>query len=152
MESERKNQAGFSLIEIIITLTVLSIAVVGVLSVFTTGLQGSADPLIIDQATQLAQEKMDIIIGDRQNSARGFTWVAAADYSTNALKYPPENPVTGFTNFNRSVTIVCVDAGNLNNNNGQPFPCASSGYAHIDVTVTNTAIGSVKVQGLVANY
>ncbi len=156
MRSERTKatggSGGFTLIEIIITLVVLSIAAVGVLSVFTAGVKGSANPLIIDQATQLAQEKMDTIMGDRMNSTRGFAWIAAADYNTNALKYVPENPVSGFANFNRSVTIFCVDAGTLNTNNGQPFPCISSGYAHITVTVTNTAINSVSLDTLVTNY
>lgn len=147
-----KNQAGFTLIETIITLIVLSIAAVGVLSVFTAGIKGSANPLIINQAVSLAQEKMDIIIGDRQNPARGYAWIAAADYNTNPLKYMPENPVPGFANFNRSVTIFCVDAGTLNTDNGQPFPCVSSGYAHVTVTVTHALIGDVALDTLVTNY
>ena len=136
---------GFTLIETIITLVVLSIAAVGVLSVFTTGMKGSANPLIIGQATQLAQEKMDIIIGDRMNSARGFAWITAA-----VSPYGVENPVTGFSDFNRSVNILCVTSADLNTATGGP-PCAS-GYAHVAVTVTNTIIGSVIVDGLVTNY
>lgn len=146
------NSKGFTLIETIITLVVLSIAAVGVLSVFTTGIKGSADPLILSQAISLAQEKMDIIIGDRQNPARGYAWIAAADYNTNPLKYMPENPVPGFANFNRSVTIFCVDAGTLNTNNGQPFPCISSGYVRITVAVANALIGNVALDTLVTNY
>jgi len=150
--SRKSGANGFTLIETIITLVVLSIAAIGVLSVFTTGMKGSANPLILNQAVSLAQEKMDIIIGDRQNPARGYAWIAAADYNTNALKYMPENPVPGFANFNRSVTIFCVDPGTLNTNNGQPFPCVSSGYAHITLTVTNAAINSVSVDTIVTNY
>lgn len=149
----RKDQAGFTLIETIITLVVLSLAAVGVLSVFTIGMKGSANPLILNQAVSLAQEKMDTIIGDRMNPARGYSWIVAADYNTNALKYMPENPVPGFTAFNRSVTICCVSAANLNYNP----PCASSppcasGYAHITVTVTYAAINSVSVDAIVTNY
>ncbi len=148
------NSKGFTLIETIITLVVLSIAAVGVLSVFTTGIKGSANPLILNQAISLAQEKMDIIIGDRENPARGYAWIAAADYNTNPLKYMPENPVPGFANYNRSVTIFCVDAGTgtLNFNNGQPFPCVSSGYVHVTVTVASALIGNVTLDTLVTNY
>lgn len=67
--------SGFTLIEIIITLVVLSIAAVGVLSVFTAGMSGSADPLILNQALSLAQEQMDMAIGLRR--VQGFAAVTA---------------------------------------------------------------------------
>jgi len=144
-QSEIRNPKsnGFSLIEIIITLVVLSIAMVGVFTVFSIGMQVSANPQLIDQATQLAQEKMDTVMGDRMNSARGFNYIIPGNYSA-------ENPVTGFAAFNRSVNIFCVTAIDLNTNAGAP-PCAS-GYTHVTVTVSNAAIGSVTVQGLVTNY
>jgi prepilin-type N-terminal cleavage/methylation domain-containing protein len=136
---------GFTLIETIITLVVLSIAMIGVLSVFTVGISKSANPVITDQAIQLAQEKMDIIMGDRLNSARGYGWITAA-----VNPYTAENPVTGFAGFSRSVNIYCVTAANLQTNAGAP-PCAS-GYAHITVTVTNAAIGSVTADTVITNY
>src|SRR5574341_1135533 len=89
-ELRNEKQRGFSLIEIIITLVVLSIAAVGVLSVFSSTQMGSADPLLLNQAVQLAQERMDVIVGDRKNSTRGFAWVVAADYNTNPLKFLPK--------------------------------------------------------------
>jgi len=143
--SRGSGEGGFSLIEIIITLVVLSIAAVGVLSVFTTGTKGSVDPLILNQVTSLAQEKVDIIMGDRANPARGYAWITAA-----VNPYGAENPVTGFSAFNRSVNIFCVTSADLTTSTGAP-PCAS-GYAHITVTVTNTTIGSVAVDGLVTDY
>jgi prepilin-type N-terminal cleavage/methylation domain-containing protein len=138
---QESGEDGFSLIEIIITLMVLSIAAVGVLSVFTAGMKGSADPALLSQAVQLAQEKMDSIIGDRRNPARGFNFIIPANY-------PPDVPLTG---FNRNVTIFCVNAGTLNNDNLAPPPCAS-GYTHVTVTVTNSVIGGVTAETLVANY
>jgi prepilin-type N-terminal cleavage/methylation domain-containing protein len=141
---------GFTLIETIITLVILSIAAVGVLSVFTVGIKGSANPLIINQAIALAQEKIETIIGDRENSARGFAWVAAADYNTNPLKYTPENPVAGFANYSRAVTISCVTQANVNTPTGNP-PCAS-GYARVTVTVTNATLGNVSADTLLTNY
>jgi prepilin-type N-terminal cleavage/methylation domain-containing protein len=149
VRSQESGERGFSLIEIIITLVVLSIAAVGVLSVFSVGMKGSADPLLTNQAVQLAQEKMDTIMGDRSNSARGFGWIAAA-----ANPYAAENPITGFPAFNRNVTIYCVSppppANALNTSTGAP-PCAS-GYAHITVTVTNTTIGSITAETVITNY
>jgi len=126
----KNDQDGFTLIEIIITLVVLSIAVVGVLSVFTTAIKGSANPVLLNQAIALAQEKMDTIIGDRMNSARGFAYILPANYTADV-------PVAG---FNRSVAIFCVNAGNLDADNSQLPPCLVSGYVHVTVTVTYTVI------------
>ena len=140
----KNNQDGFTLIEIIITLVVLSIAVVGLLSVFATAIKVGANPVVLNQAIALAQEKMDAIIGDSMNTSRGFTYIIPGNY-------PSDIPVTG---FNRSVTIFCVNAGALNTDNGVApgaGGCAS-GYTHVKVTVANNAIGSVSLDGLVTNY
>lgn len=137
--------AGFTLIETIITLVVLSIAAVGVLSVFTVGIRGSANPLVVEQAVQLAQEKMDDIIGDRENTALGFAQIIPANY-------PAETAAQlGFAGFSRTTTIICVNAGTLNMNNMLAPPCAS-GYTHVTVTVANALIGSVIVETIVSNY
>lgn len=134
---------GFTLIEVIITLVVLSIAAIGVLTVFMTGMKGSADPLLVNQATHLAQEKMDQVIGDRMNPARGYAYIIPANY-------PAEAPVVGFPAFNRSAAVFCVTAADLNTSTGAP-PCGS-GYTHVTVTVTNSFIGNVTAETVVANY
>src|ERR1700687_155525 len=97
----RKNQAGFTLIETIITLVVLSIAVIGVLSVFTTGMKGSANPLIISQATQLAQGEMDQIFGEKMG-AGGFASIV------------PSGGVLTLPGFACSRTVCYVTPANLN--------------------------------------
>ncbi|OGW42424.1 MAG: hypothetical protein A2010_14085 [Nitrospirae bacterium GWD2_57_9] len=134
-----RTEQGFSLIETIIVLVVLSIAAVGVLSVFTAGMRGSADPLLINQAVQLAQEKMEEAIALRKSG--GFNAVVPDPGGAFAL------PFDAF-NWNRAVN--CVDAADLNTSTGGP-PCVS-GYARVTVTVTNAAIGSVVLDGLVTNY
>jgi prepilin-type N-terminal cleavage/methylation domain-containing protein len=138
----RKGQGGFTLIETVITLVVLSIAAVGVLSVFTTGMRGSANPVVIDQATQLAQERMDTIFGDSINAGRGFAYIIPANYGA-------ETPVAG---FNRSVSIFCVTSADLNTNAGGPWVGCASGYTHVTVTVAHAAIGSVNLDTVITDY
>ncbi|MGC1454352.1 MAG: type II secretion system protein [Nitrospirota bacterium] len=146
--SRKSGESGFTLIETIITLVVLSIAAIGVLSVFTVGIKGSANPLVAEQAVQLAQERMDTIIGDRQNPARGFAWIVPGNYNT-----PPGVAVPGFSGFTRSESIYCVTATDVNTSIGAPGVggCASN-YTHITVTVANTLISSVSVETIVTNY
>jgi hypothetical protein len=110
-----------------------------VLSVFTAGMRGSADPLLIDQAVQLAQEKMEEAIALRRSG--GFTAVVSDPGGAFALP---------FDAFNWNRVVNCVTDADLNTSTGGP-PCAS-GYARITVTVTNAAIGSVALDGLVTNY
>jgi MSHA pilin protein MshD len=142
-QSEIRNPKsnGFTLIETIITLVVLSIAAVGVLSVFTTGIKGSANPALVGQATQLAQEKMDEAIALKKSG--GFNAVVTINPGVPAFPAP-------FNVFTWTRTVTCVTALDLNTSTGAP-PCAS-GYAHIIVTVTNATISNVSLEGLVTNY
>lgn len=147
--SRKSGESGFTLIETIITLVVLSIAAVGVLSVFTVGIKGSANPLVAEQAVQLAQEKMDMIIADRENPAVGFGFAHIVPGS-----YPAEPAGSfGFAGFSRTTNIYCVNLADLITSVGAPggAGCAS-GYTHVTVTVANTLISSVSVETIVTNY
>ena len=130
------NSKGFTLIETIITLVVLSIAAVGVLSVFTAGMKGSANPLIISQATQLAQGEMDQVFGEKAVPG-GFGTIASG---VCVLTLP---------GFNCSRAVCYVPSTNLNDITA----CgAVTKYKHVTVTVTQPVIGSVSVDSLITNY
>ena len=128
---------GFTLIEIIVTLVVLSIAAVGVLSVFTVGIKGSADPLLVNQAVQLAQEKMDEAIALKKSG--GYNAVVTINPGVPAFPAP-------FNFFSWTQTVTCVAADLVT-----PAAC-TAGYKTVTVTVTHAAIGNVNLDGLVTNY
>lgn len=128
---------GFTLIEAIITLVVLSIAAGGVLSVFSTGIKGSADPLIINQAISLAQGEMDVIMSVKRQ-VNGFAAIGVG-VSECASTMP-----AGFTCVRN---IYFVNAGDLNTQVAGPTE-----YKRIRVTVTAPVIGDVVLDGLVTNY
>ncbi len=124
--------SGFTLIEIIITLVVLSIAAVGVLSVFTAGMKGSADPLILNQALSLAQEKMDEAIGLRR--VAGY----AAVTNVGATAFPAP--------FNAYTWARAVDC------DPTFTPCPAS-YQRVTITVAwNAGADTVSLVTLIANY
>lgn len=134
---------GFSLVELVLVIVVFGVAAVGLLTVFSTGMRRSADPLLENQALQLVQERLDTIVGDRANPARGFAYVTSANY-------PAENPVAGFPGFSRTVTTFCVTAADLDSPSGAP-PCAA-GYTHVTVTVAHPILGNVTAETLVTDY
>jgi prepilin-type N-terminal cleavage/methylation domain-containing protein len=134
------NQRGFTLIEVIITIVLLAIITSGLMAMFTTFARNNGDPSVIIQATELAQEKMEQIIGDKNFPTVGFNNV------TNG-RYGAENPVAGFTGFNRSVNIIYVNTGALNTT-VSPGP---TNYKNVTVTVSSKA-GSVTTSTLIGSY
>jgi prepilin-type N-terminal cleavage/methylation domain-containing protein len=129
-----KQSGGFTLIETTITLVVLSIAAVGVLSVFTSGIKGSANPLLIDQATQLAQEKMDEAIALRKSG--GFAAVTTINPGVPAFPAP-------FNTYTWSRVVDCDPTF---------APCPAQ-YQRVTISVSwNAGADSVSLVTLLANY
>ncbi len=130
--------AGFTLIETIITLVVLSLAAVGVLAVFTSGMKGSVNPLILSQATQFAQGEMDQVIGEKALPG-GFGSIVTGGCVLTA-------PDPG---FNCSRTVCYVSPADLNST----AACGvATNYKHVTVTIMQTVVGSVSVDSLITNY
>jgi hypothetical protein len=119
---------------------VLSIAAVGVLSVFTSGMKGSAYPLILSQATQFAQGEMDQVFGEKATNGFGAATLNQGTPSCNS---------TMLAGFTCTRTICFVPAGNLNDQSN----CAvATNYKHVTVTIAQPVIGSVSVESLITNY
>jgi hypothetical protein len=66
--SARETQAGVTLIELIVFIVVISVSVSGIMLALSAA-QGGATitPAQLTRATQMAQERMDLIIGHKQN-------------------------------------------------------------------------------------
>lgn len=134
MREERRGKDGFSLIETIIVLAVLSIAAVGVLSVFSAGMQGSADPLIVNQALLLAREKMEEAFAQKRVS--GFGAVTTINPGAPAFPAP-------FNTYSWSRVVDC-DPGFV--------PCPGE-YKRVTITVSwNAGTDSVSLVTLIADY
>ena len=56
------NKRGFTLIELLIAITIISVGVVGLMVAFSTGVRGSADPLISKQTVAIAEEIMEEVL------------------------------------------------------------------------------------------
>jgi len=132
-----ENQCGFSLIEVVITLSVIALAVAGVLTVLSLGIGYSSNPLVLGQAMQLAQGETDQVLGEK--AANGFSSIAVGN--------PLPCKSTMLAGFNCNRNIYYVNAGALNTQVGGP-----TNYMHVTVAITHTTVGNVNIDTIISNY
>ena len=60
----RKNQQGFTLLEILVATTIMGVAVVGLLSSLSTSMRNAAHITDADRAAQMARNKMEELLVD----------------------------------------------------------------------------------------
>ncbi len=151
-------QSGFTLIEILVTIVVVSIAAVALLSVFTNLVRGSADPAIQQQATTVAEAYLEEIMlrsfNDPQGGESGTTEGEAGrseyddvkDYRALAAAAPAADQfgtaIPALSDYDVTVTITNVSL------NGIP----SVDSLRIDVRVDHPAIASITLSGYRTNY
>jgi type II secretory pathway pseudopilin PulG len=118
---------GFTLIELVIFIVIVSIMGVALMSAFSTTLRGTPVSGQVTQATQLAQERMELVLAQRR--AAGFA--AFAD--------PCPGPAACTPPAGYAVAVVI--AANWN---------GDTNYRVITVTVTGTS--SATATSIVARY
>lgn len=144
--------AGFTLVELIVAMVVISIALVGVMSVINYTTSHSSDPVLRQQAISIAEAYMEEIslknyvdpdadgegnrgLFDDVDDYNGLSDSGAVDQNGNAI--------SGLGNYSVSVSITPQNYGPAGNE--------VSGLK-IDVTVTDPVGGSLILTGYRANY
>jgi len=122
MRPHRLTQRGFTLVETVAAVIILSIAIPPMLWSIRQAQINRVNPMMVSKARWLATEKLEDIVADRHSSTRGYGYVIAANY-------PTENPVAGYTGFRRTVTITETAAD---------LVTVGTGYKKVTVTVTWT--------------
>ncbi len=151
---------GFSLIEIIITIVILSISTTAILGAYNTIVRGSADPMLIQQSVSIAQaymEEITLLNYDDPNdggasSGTGSEGTEGADrtlfddvddynsLTETAIEDTQGNPVTSLSNF--SVAVVVAAESTLNN----------ATVKKITVTISHPAISDFQLIGFKSYY
>ncbi len=113
-----RSPRGFTLIEVIVLITVAAIAMVGVLIVFQTSVRSSADPQVQKQALAVAEALLDEILLASYDPVPGTGATRAefndvddyAGYSTGGLgiRDIQGNPVAGLEAYNVPAITVTV--------------------------------------------
>ncbi|MEK6662863.1 MAG: pilus assembly protein MshD [Pseudomonadota bacterium] len=145
---------GFSLIEVIVFILVVSVALAGVLSVMNLTTQRSADPLIRKQAIAVAESMLEEVslhdfavtsapVAPIQANRQSFDDIGDYNNFTTSGIYPIDSatPITGLTGYSVSVS-VSVAAADLGP--AASLITAASGNASL-ITVTVTGPDNVSV-------
>ena len=138
----RANIRGVTLVELIAFIIIVGLLVGGLMSGLSTTMLGSGMPKQVTQALQLAQERMELILA--QKDVLGFSGFTAATYDPclTGSTHPACNnpPLPGFT-----VSPVLDETGACMG--------GDTNYKCITVTVTDTGGARLsELQAAVANY
>lgn len=114
---------GFTLIELIVVLVVLTVGLMTLLLAMRVANVQNATSHFIAVADRLASGKMELIFWVRDDA--NFNVVRNENF-------PPEDPVSGFSNYKREVDIFYVELSDLNTSAG-----TDTGYKRVKVTVSS---------------
>ncbi len=140
--------SGFTLLEIITTVVVIAIAATALMSVFSSTIRTSADPMLQHQALAIAEAYMeeillkDFAIGPETTRANfddvrdydGLTDVGARDQANNLI--------AGLNDYTISVTVANDGLNGI----------AAADSLRIDITVSHAMIDDILLSGYRVNY
>lgn len=131
-----RHSAGFTLIEMIVAIVILSVGLAGVLSAFNMVVQSSSDPLVHKQMLALAEEMMEEVMlkpfAAGPGTISGCTRTSADDIADYAGYSQPVctidgTPIAALSGYNVAVTLTASAVGAV--------PAASA--QQVTVTVTH---------------
>ena len=147
-----KNIRGFTLIELIVAMVVISVALVGIMSVINYTTLHSADPVLRQQAIAIADAYMEEInlknFSDPDADGEGsrVLYDDVDDYhglSDSGARDQNDNAIPGLANYSVAVSVQSQNYG--------PSGAEVSGLK-VDVTVTDPVGESFVLTGYRASY
>lgn len=116
---------GFSLIEVIVAMLLISVGVLGLLSAMNTTIKSSADPMVRKQAIAVAESLLEeITLKEFANPTGGYIGSDRAQF----------DDVSDYSGYQTTTGIVDISGTAIG---------GLSGYNISAVTVANAALGSV---------
>lgn len=146
--------SGFTLLEIIVTLVVVSIAATALMSVFSSTVRTSADPMIQQQAVSIAEAYMEEIslmaFEDPQGGETGSAEAGESRSNYDDVQDYNSLPDTTVRDQNGTAIGALSDYGITVTVGGSTLNLVAA--MRIDITVNHAAIGNVLLSGYRTNY
>lgn len=134
----KKSLSGFTLIETVIAMAVITMGLFGTMSLFYNTVGTSMNSHLTVMASSLVRERLEKIIFDKK--MQGYDFVQIANYTT------PETFTGAFAPFTRTTQIQEVDSVDLTT------PRSNTDYKRITVTVSWTGGNQVRLATLVTRW
>lgn len=131
-KNQAQNSRGFTLVEVLLVIVVLGIAMPALMFLHSSLVQDSTDSVVLSKAVLYAEEKMEEIIADKRNPAKGYDWVVTPG------NYPNDVPASGYTR-----SVIIQTSGKIQN--GVP-------YAFVQVTVSHNEIPDLRLTTWLTDY
>ena len=151
MSMSKFRHEGFTLIEVVIFIVVVSAGVAGILAVSNTVVKSSADPMVRKQAVAVAESMLEeIVLKEYANPVGGYTGVDRAQfddvddyagYATTGIQDVSGSAVAGLERYNVAVAVAATTD--------------LTGVAAKKITVSVTVTGSseaISLTGYRSNY
>jgi MSHA pilin protein MshD len=151
MSTSSRSQSGFTLIELIIFIVVVSIGMAGILTVMNTTVKSSADPMVRKQALAIAESLLEEIVQKEYAKPTGSTvvgyptagWSRALfdcvddynGYTVSGVTDAAGNAVAGLANYSISPAVVV-----------SPVSLSGQSLKKVVVTVTGPQ-GTISLSG-----
>jgi prepilin-type N-terminal cleavage/methylation domain-containing protein len=137
------NEAGFTLLEMILVIILLAVGLVPLLSALSSVTRGAVNAEIMTTAQELAQEHLEYLISKKRNDDGNYADADADDgyYTTPDLDVGTVGPTSlapSFPGYTLTVEICQVDAA-LQNPVCTP-PAADTGYRRITVSISYSGL------------
>lgn len=154
-----RRQYAFTLIEVIVTIVVIAVAAAALFGVFTSLVRGSADPVIQQQATTIAEAYLEEIslraFSDPQGFESGTTeGESGRDEYDDVQDYRNLTPVptAPADQFGTAIPALSQYRVSVSITNAGLNGIAAADSLRIDVTVNHPAIAPITLSGFRTNY
>lgn len=107
-----KQDKGFTLLEILIAMFILTVAILALVSVTAMVIKGNALNKMRNTATTLAKDKMEAVTNQARND---FVGIGSST----------ETSITGFPGFQRQQTVTTITGNSSCTGSGVPLPCCT---------------------------
>jgi MSHA pilin protein MshD len=148
-------QRGFTLIELIIFIVVVSAGLAGILSVMNTVVKSSADPMLRKQSIAIAESMLEEVLLKDYNNSLGAqsgraNWNIVKDadgYTSTGITDPQGVAIAGLEKYTIAVSVALATAAD----NAQLAALTPAAFK-VTVTVTDPGANAVTLVGYRASY
>lgn len=115
--SNIKYRNGFTLLEVLIAMFILTVAILALVSVTVTVIKGNASNKMVTTATTLAKDQLETLKNTSLNSDAGFGSITSTNWAA----------VSGFPQYERRSTVTPIPTGDNTACTGlrAPYTCCT---------------------------